>query len=213
MQETWVQTLGWEDPLETGMATHSNILAWRIPWTEEPGGLQSTVWKRIKHDWVTQRSTAQWAMQGHLSVSLALNSKPRGDSMSFSSRSLFAICWERDLNRAAWISFWFCLQTMPLWGEMTLSILPHKGAFLTIYFAWELSLKKRLAVEFWMGSGQMQIQHIWDKAEAEEGHQFVRRLPLMAVMQRVVFFVCLLVSWSSSWISGINILSWTGNAD
>ena len=41
MQETWVQFLGWEDPLEKGMATHCSILAWRIPWTEEPGGLQS----------------------------------------------------------------------------------------------------------------------------------------------------------------------------
>ena len=41
MQETWVQSLGWEDPLEKGMATYSNILAWRIPWTEGPGGLQS----------------------------------------------------------------------------------------------------------------------------------------------------------------------------
>ena len=38
--KTWVQSLGWEDPLEKGMATHSNILAWRIPWTDEPGGLQ-----------------------------------------------------------------------------------------------------------------------------------------------------------------------------
>ena len=37
MQEIWVQSLGWEDPLENGMATHSNIFAWRIPWTEEPG--------------------------------------------------------------------------------------------------------------------------------------------------------------------------------
>ena len=42
MQETWVRSLGWEDPLEEDMATHSCILAWRIPWTEEPGGLQST---------------------------------------------------------------------------------------------------------------------------------------------------------------------------
>ena len=41
MQVTWVQSPGWEDPLEKGMATHSRILAWRIPWTEEPGGLQS----------------------------------------------------------------------------------------------------------------------------------------------------------------------------
>ena len=41
MQDTWVRLLGWEDPLEEGMATHSSILAWGIPWTEEPGGLQS----------------------------------------------------------------------------------------------------------------------------------------------------------------------------
>ena len=41
-QETWVQFLGWEDPLEEEMATHSGILAWEIPWTEESGGLQST---------------------------------------------------------------------------------------------------------------------------------------------------------------------------
>ena len=41
MQETLVQSLGWEDPLEEGVAIHSSILAWRIPWTEEPGGLQS----------------------------------------------------------------------------------------------------------------------------------------------------------------------------
>ena len=41
MQENWVRFLGWEDPLEKGIATHSSIIAWRIPWTEEPGRLQS----------------------------------------------------------------------------------------------------------------------------------------------------------------------------
>ena len=46
-QETQVQSLGWEDTLEEGMATHSSILAWRIPWTEEPGGLQSMEWQRV----------------------------------------------------------------------------------------------------------------------------------------------------------------------
>ena len=50
MQETWVQSLGQEDPLEEGMATHSNILAWRIPWTEESGGLQSMGLRRVGHD-------------------------------------------------------------------------------------------------------------------------------------------------------------------
>ena len=50
MHETWVRSLGWEDPLEKEMATHSSILAWRIPWTEELGGLQSTGSKRVGHD-------------------------------------------------------------------------------------------------------------------------------------------------------------------
>ena len=48
MQETWVQFLSQEDPLEKGMATHSSILAWRIPWTEEPGGLQSMGSQRVR---------------------------------------------------------------------------------------------------------------------------------------------------------------------
>ena len=50
MWETWVQSLGWEDPLENEMAAHSSILAWRIPWTEEPGGLQSMGSQRVGHD-------------------------------------------------------------------------------------------------------------------------------------------------------------------
>ena len=50
MQETQVQSLGQEDPLEEGMATHSSILAWRIPWTEEPGGLLSTGSQSIGHE-------------------------------------------------------------------------------------------------------------------------------------------------------------------
>ena len=50
MQETWVQSLGCEDTLEKGMATHSSILAWRIPWTEEPGGLQSMGLQRVGYD-------------------------------------------------------------------------------------------------------------------------------------------------------------------
>ena len=53
MWETWVQSLGWEDPIEKEMAIHSSLLAWRIPWMEEPGGLQSTGSQRVGHDWVT----------------------------------------------------------------------------------------------------------------------------------------------------------------
>ena len=50
MQETQVQSLGQEDPLEEEMESHSSILAWRIPWTEEPGGLQSTWLQRVRHE-------------------------------------------------------------------------------------------------------------------------------------------------------------------
>ena len=50
MRETWVQSLGREDPLNKEMATHSSILVWRVPWTEEPGGLQSTGLQRVGHD-------------------------------------------------------------------------------------------------------------------------------------------------------------------
>ena len=50
IQETWVWSLGGEDPLEKGMATHSSMLSWRIPWTEEPGGLQSLGSHRVRHN-------------------------------------------------------------------------------------------------------------------------------------------------------------------
>ena len=53
MQKTHVRTMGQEDPLEKGMATRSSILAWRIPWTAEPGGLQSMELQRVRYDWVT----------------------------------------------------------------------------------------------------------------------------------------------------------------
>ena len=49
-QKTWVRSLGWDDPLEKEMATHSSILAWEIPWTEEPGGLQSLASQRVGHN-------------------------------------------------------------------------------------------------------------------------------------------------------------------
>ena len=56
MQKTWVRSMTWEDPLEEGMATHSSILAWRIPGTEEPGGLQSMESQTVGHDWATNHT-------------------------------------------------------------------------------------------------------------------------------------------------------------
>ena len=58
MQETWVRSLGQEDPLEKGMATHSSILVWRIPWTEEPDRLQSKGSQRVRCNLVTKTTVA-----------------------------------------------------------------------------------------------------------------------------------------------------------
>ena len=58
MRETWSSSLGWEYPLEEDIATHSSILAWRIPWTEEAGGLQSMWLQRVGQDQATKHSTA-----------------------------------------------------------------------------------------------------------------------------------------------------------
>ena len=58
--QTWVRSLDQEDPLEKRMATYSSILAWRIPWTEEPSGLQSMGSQRIRHDWATNITTTCW---------------------------------------------------------------------------------------------------------------------------------------------------------
>ena len=57
VQETRIRSLGREDPLEEGIATHSSVLAWRIPWTEEPGGLQSMGPQRARHDWAASTFT------------------------------------------------------------------------------------------------------------------------------------------------------------
>ena len=57
MQESWIGSLGWEDPLEKEMASQSTILAWEVPWTEKPGVLQSMGLQRVQHDLVTKIAT------------------------------------------------------------------------------------------------------------------------------------------------------------
>ena len=65
MLETQVQSLGWEYPLEKEMATHSSILAWKIPWMEEPGRLQSMGLQRVGHDWATSLSPFVFLVIGY----------------------------------------------------------------------------------------------------------------------------------------------------
>ena len=61
-QETWVPSWGWEDPLKQEMATHSSILSWNVPWTEEPGRLQSMGSERIGHGWVTEHAHIEFSL-------------------------------------------------------------------------------------------------------------------------------------------------------
>ena len=73
MQETWVWSLGLGNPLEKGMATHCSILAWRIPWREESGGLQPMGLQRIRHDWATNTSTINIPLSGGTTVYLSIH--------------------------------------------------------------------------------------------------------------------------------------------
>ena len=63
MQETWAQSLGQEEPLEKGVATHSSILAWRTPWIEDPCGLQSMESQRVGQDWASNTWTTEEVME------------------------------------------------------------------------------------------------------------------------------------------------------
>ena len=84
MQETQVQSLVWEDPLEKEMATHSSILAWRIPWTEDPDGLQSMGSQRVRYGWATSLSLSFMEIQ----ASPQLTQQYKGKGMTEWQRSL-----------------------------------------------------------------------------------------------------------------------------
>ena len=92
MQETWVRYLGWEDPLEKEMATHSRTLAWRIPWREKPGRLQYMGSQRVRHDWATShtlRNQYCFHLKWTLSFNIFLSFYPWLDFLKKS----FKICW------------------------------------------------------------------------------------------------------------------------
>ena len=83
MWENWVQSLGWEDPLEKEMAIHSSTIAWKIPWTEEPGRLQSMGSPRVRHDWATSL---------HLSKSCITVAEKLGEWLCRKEKSLNGKC-------------------------------------------------------------------------------------------------------------------------
>ena len=116
MQETWVRSLGWEDPLEKEMAPHCSILGWRIPWTGEPGGLQSMGSQRVRHDWGTSLSLS-------LSNSMKIHILPDFHCFptgSFSSQWREYFLWwiekgnhQRECFWVIWCTFPWLLLTPP----------------------------------------------------------------------------------------------------
>ena len=85
MPETWAWSLGLEDPLEEGMTTHSSILAWRTPWTEEPSGLQSMGMQRVIHEWNDLGCMHAWVLLGW--------SIPREQRKVFQTSSTYLLFW------------------------------------------------------------------------------------------------------------------------
>ena len=123
IQETWVRSLGQKNPLEKGMATHSSVLVWRIPWMEEPDGLQSTGSQRVGHDWATA-----------LSLSLSLltmqeDGSPKRHNFDFyvheKQLKLYIHLQNKDssadksatLTLAFWLSMFWDNNTFPVWTQ------------------------------------------------------------------------------------------------
>ena len=95
MQEMWVQLLGQEVPLEKEMTTHSSILAWEIPWTEEPGGLQSMGSKKTGHDLVTKQQQSKSEIQNRLFGHCFQIGEGNGNPLQYS-------CLENPMDGGAW---------------------------------------------------------------------------------------------------------------
>ena len=96
MWETWVRSLGWEDSLEKEVATHSSILAWKISWTEEPGGLQSMGSQRVRHDWATNTYFLTHHLRGF----------PAGSVVKESACHAGDLCSTPESGRSPWRREW-----------------------------------------------------------------------------------------------------------
>ena len=139
MQNIWVCSLGQENPLEKGMATHFNVIAWRIPWTEEPGRLQSMVSQRVGHDWVTN---ILWDVYWFFSVVESISLEPSksffslplsfptsfSDSLSLSFSDplpfSFPLCAVLNFTRCVWgrSPFCWCSEGTLIWGLRCLQL-------------------------------------------------------------------------------------------
>ena len=105
MQETWVWSLGWEDPLEKEMATHSSILTWEISWTKEPGGLQSMGSQRVGHDWETNTFHEQERRERREGGMLKIYLVCGGRGLALSKIKPVVLNRERGASCELWLSY------------------------------------------------------------------------------------------------------------
>ena len=119
MLEIWFRSLGWEEPLEKAMATHSSSLAWKIPWTEEPGGLQSMGLQRVRHDFTTTLLETPWtaAHQASLSITNSLSLLKLMSFVSLMPSNHLTLC----------CPFSSCPQSFPASGSLPMSWLFTSG--------------------------------------------------------------------------------------
>ena len=144
LQETWVWFLGWEDPLEAEMATHFSILAWRIPWTEEPGGLQSIGWQRVQ-DWATNTFTFKkklviTVMMTKLQLLLQQLLMTLASPCGLHSASFYIHCFLCNNSARYWPLSWFPGRSNDM-SEIWVACPRHRclhKALLPPFFQWEL---------------------------------------------------------------------------
>ena len=128
MRGTWVRSLGWEDPLEKEMATHSSTIAWKIPWIEEPGRLQSMGSQRVRHDWVTLLSFF------HLGIYPEENRVEKDTSIPLFIAALFTIArtWKQSRRplTGEWIKKLWYVYTMEYYSAI------KRNAFESVLMRW-----------------------------------------------------------------------------
>ena len=182
-KETWVQSLGQEDPVEKEMATRPTILAWRIPCTEEPGGLQSTEWQRVGHNWVTKCMASVGGNPNHSAAYPAsFHSPPRFSLISGSIICQPFLSWMKySWSTHSSSIFFLDRPPAPACQELSMTWLP-KSPFLGASSPWRMSLRNKWGLAFPLH--RHFLLHHWTSPGAPAVTQVVCLLPKTAGAQR-----------------------------
>ena len=151
VQETRVRSLGWKDPLEKEMATHSNILAWKISWTEKPGGLQSMGSQRVAQDWATKTYLWWCKLWASLVVLVVKNLPANAGDIRDIDACVRKICWRRAWKPSQVISpgefhGQRSLEGYSPWGHKESDVTEHIIIHVFIFIYWPHNVACRIIV-------------------------------------------------------------------